>query len=370
MDLLHFICFVLIGVISAEIPSSVHIAFTGKPTEMSVMWITLNEKANYTVQYGLKSKTYIHKQGGTFHKYSSSNDYSAIVHEAILKNLPLKSKIYYRVGKGDEWTEEFSFETMFKGEYGFKFLTFGDWDTNENSYETLNNLLEKRGHQFIIHQGDLPYAWTEQKWDQWGRMVEPITANFPYMVSPGNHESGNNFTSYKNRFSKSTGVNSKSNSNLFYSWNYSWVHFISLSTEHSFEKDSEQINWLKNDLKHVNRTETPFIIVYQHRPMYSSNKNHGSFLKYRQIVEPLLKNVDLLLFGHVHAFERTCPIFDSKCVGRFTKHYFNNPKSPIHLCIGTAGFEMNRDWEDEPNWSLFRESSHGFAILSKSCFKT
>ena len=99
---------------------------------------------------------------------------------------------------------------------------------------------------------------------------------------------------------------------------------------------------------------------------YSSNKNHGSYLKYRQIVEPLLKNVDLLLFGHVHAFERTCPIYNEKCIGKYTKHYFNNPKSPIHLCIGTAGFEMNRDWEDQPNWSLFRESSHGFASITIS----
>jgi acid phosphatase type 7 len=163
---------------------------------------------------------------------------------------------------------------------------------------------------------------------------------------------------------------------LFYSWNYSWVHFISLSTEHSFEKDSDQVKWLINDLKNVNSTETPFIIVYQHRPMYSSNKNHGSFLKYRENVEPLLKNVDLLLFGHVHAYgfffffnflsERTCPIFKEECVGTFTKNYFYNPKSPIHLCVGTAGYTANRDWEVQPKWSLFRDSSHGFASVTVS----
>jgi hypothetical protein len=70
-----------------------------------------------------------------------------------------------RIGKNNQWTKEFSFESAFQGDFGFKFLTFGDWDTNENSVSTLNNLLSKKGHQFIIHQGDLPYAWSEEKWD-------------------------------------------------------------------------------------------------------------------------------------------------------------------------------------------------------------
>jgi hypothetical protein len=72
-----------------------------------------------------------------------------------------------------------------------------------------------------------------------------------------------------------------------------------LSSEHYFNS-SVQINWLINDLSKVNRSKTPFIIVYSHRPMYSSNKNHGSDKNYRNAFEKIFfkYKVDILLFGH------------------------------------------------------------------------
>jgi hypothetical protein len=60
------------------------------------MWITLNEESKYTVEYGVETGKYIHQKEGTFHKYSSTNEYSAVVHEAILTNLPMRQRIFYR----------------------------------------------------------------------------------------------------------------------------------------------------------------------------------------------------------------------------------------------------------------------------------
>jgi hypothetical protein len=60
------------------------------------MWITLNEESKYQVEYGVESGKYIYQKEGTFHKYSSSNDYSAVVHEAILTNLPMRQRIFYK----------------------------------------------------------------------------------------------------------------------------------------------------------------------------------------------------------------------------------------------------------------------------------
>lgn len=48
------------------------------------------------------------------------------------------------------------------------------------------------------------------------------------------------------------------------------VHFIMMSTEHDFSPESPQYTWLEKDLKSVDRTKTPWIIIGGHRAMYCS----------------------------------------------------------------------------------------------------
>jgi predicted MPP superfamily phosphohydrolase len=140
-------------------------------------------------------------------------------------------------------------------------------DIGYDARKTVEALKKQKNYNFILHTGDLPYAWKgqENKWDEWGRLVEPLSSKVPYMVTPGNHEDNYNFMSYKNRFSNITGVNSQSNNNLYYSFNYGHIHFISLSTEHPYYKNSRQYNWLVNDLKNVDRNKYPFIFVFTHK---------------------------------------------------------------------------------------------------------
>jgi len=260
---------------------------------------------------------------------------------------------------GDEEQEE---------DNSFTFLTFGDMDTTYPAQETMAHIRElisqgsKQPKQsdfihLIIHQGDIPYAWSEEKWDQWGKLIEPIASSLPYMTVPGNHESNYDFTSYRNRFSNMTSMNSRSpQGNIYYSFDYRTVHFIGLSSEHDFSVGSQQYQWLLNDLQSVDRRKTPFVITFSHRPQYSSNMNHGSALDFRQAIEPVLVKykVDLSLFGHVHAYERSCPIVGAgKC----------GDNGVTNLCVGTAGFELNRDWEEKPEWSMYRETSHGVAKI-------
>jgi hypothetical protein len=66
------------------------------------------------------------------------------------------------------------------------------------------------------------------------------------------------------------------------------------------------------------------------------------------------------LFGHVHAYERTCPMLkDGQCVNSEHTYYYHNPEGTIHLVIGTAGYEANQHWEEKPDWSVYRETTHG-----------
>ena len=57
------------------------------------------------------------------------------------------------------------------------------------------------------------------------------------------------------------------------------LHLVQLSSEHDFGSRSDQFRWLEKDLseanKEENRLKRPWIIVTEHRPMYSSGA-HGN----------------------------------------------------------------------------------------------
>ena len=113
--------------------------------------------------------------------------------------------------------------------------------------------------------------------------------------------------------------NGPSNGNqLFcYSFDVGPVHIIYYSTEHDFLPNSTQYAWLENDLDSVNRSITPWLIVRSHRPMYSSFQGRDFIKeKLQEYTEPLLykSHVDLHLFGHIHSYERTCRVYQKKCV--------------------------------------------------------
>ncbi|KAL7925999.1 Metallo-dependent phosphatase-like protein [Trichoderma austrokoningii] len=238
-------------------------------------------------------------------------------------------------------------------------------------------------------QGFLPNTTIEEGYkvyesilnDFYNEMM-PVTASRAYMVGPGNHEANcdnggttdkthnitygldicmpgqTNFTGFKNHFRMPSDV-SRGTGNFWYSWNSGMAHFIQLDTEtdlgHGFIGPDEiggtegegaspvnshmnaQVNWLEADLKAVDRKQTPWIIVGGHRPWYLSSANVTSTVCWscKDVFEPLFikYDVDLVLSGHSHTYERQAPIAD----GKIDPKELNNPSSPWYITNGAAG---------------------------------
>ncbi|KAJ0613122.1 putative Acid phosphatase [Helianthus annuus] len=89
---------------------------------------------------------------------------------------------------------------------------------------------------------------------------------------------------------------------------------IMLGSYTDFQPGSNQYRWLVSDLKKVDRNKTPWLVVLIHAPWYNSNYAHQGEIQsvgMMDAMEGLLykARVDVVLAGHVHAYERFVSYF-------------------------------------------------------------
>jgi hypothetical protein len=226
-----------------------------------------------------------------------------------------------------------------------------------------------------------------------------VSAVKPYMVGPGNHEANcdnggttdtrynvtytgsicmpgqTNFTGYRNHF-RMPSTESGGTGNFWYSFNHGMTHFIQLDTEtdlgHGFIAPDEpggseaqnagpfnntmnaQTTWLEADLKAINRSQTPWVIVAGHRPWYLSHANASGTICWtcKDVFEPLFikYSVDLVLSGHSHVYERQAPLAN----GVADPAELNNPKAPWYITNGMAGHYDGLDALQNPRQTYAR----------------
>lgn len=188
----------------------------------------------------------------------------------------------------------------------------GQTDWTRSTLEHIN----KSNYDMLLLPGDLSYAdFIQPLWDSFGRLVEPLASQRPWMVTQGNHEieklpliHKTKFTAYNARW-RMPFEESGSSSNLFYSFDVASVHVIMLGSYDDFDPNSQQYKWLQGDLRKINRGKTPWVVLLLHAPWYNSNTAHqdeSESVDMKAAMENLLfqARVDVVFAGHVHAYER------------------------------------------------------------------
>ncbi|OQR92284.1 calcineurin-like phosphoesterase [Achlya hypogyna] len=145
---------------------------------------------------------------------------------------------------------------------------------------------------------------------------------------------------------------------FWYSFDYGLVHVVQMSSEHDFLPGSLQHTWLEKTLAAVDRRQTPWVVLTAHRMMYTTQIGEAKDLRvsrhFRAAVEPLLRQhrVNLVLAGHQHSYERSCPVFNGTCVDQGT----------VHMVVGSAGAELEQQGfspEIGP-WSVANINAYGY----------
>ena len=191
----------------------------------------------------------------------------------------------------------------------------GDWGCSSNAKNTVSNIVNHNAPT-TLSLGDMSYQSTATCWL---KIVKPLdgeadpSINKRVKITIGNHDDDPSslLNSYKNHFNLNK---------LYYSFERGGgsIHVLVMNSEdpNRSDKDSAQYIFVKSDLESAHKNPAiKWIIVYDHQPFFtspngcSSSSCKGS-ASLTRTYQPLFdkNNVDLVLFGHIHNYQRTFPV--------------------------------------------------------------
>jgi hypothetical protein len=138
---------------------------------------------------------------------------------------------------------------------------------------------------------------------QFAKCYDPTWGRHKDRTRPaiGNHETrSQDGKPYYDYFGGAAGPRGKG----WYSYELDGWHVVVLNTEIDIAAGSEQLDWLRDDLR---RHPSRCTLAYMHRPRFSSGK-HGTSDRMKDAFAALYEGgVDVMLGGHDHTYERFAP---------------------------------------------------------------
>jgi predicted phosphodiesterase len=267
---------------------------------MTMIWETDGNLAHHYVDWG--------HSNFTEHTLSSIEtlqiDATHFVHRATIPGLETETSYVYRVRSGNSATATFSFTTAPKTTSPFVTAWWGD---NHNGTVTLathvTNLLAHAPNMICVAGDMVNFGNAISEWhDYWFKPLETLNAaqTTPVIYARGNHD-GEHALSYA--YSTLPG------NEAWFAFDYGNSRFIFLDSETGTSSSPEQYNWLQAELNRPETQRAAFRIVCFHRPPYVNVWNGGGYTGetfVRNDWVPLFtqKNVDIVISGHQHSYQR------------------------------------------------------------------
>ncbi|VAX22651.1 hypothetical protein MNBD_IGNAVI01-2096 [hydrothermal vent metagenome] len=282
-------------------------------TEMTVVW---ENDTTYSgeVFYG---------KGENLNLTAETNGVSKI-QKVVLKNLEAETEYSYQVEVNGYRSSKYSFRTAVKKGSPFSFAAYGDNKGGPFNHKKIADLILSYRPLFVVNNGDMVERGTVYK--QWDKLfftpAHEMMAEIPLVPAIGNHE--RNAEYYYNYFCLP-------DNKAWHSFDINGAHFVIVNTEPKYLFDSnEQINWLKNDLEQNKATWT---FVFEHVPPFTSGGNYyaNDRVAVKNLLHPIYEkyNVDMVIAGHDHHYERSKPIGSRKSKHAVTYIVGGNGGTPM-----------------------------------------
>ena len=303
----------------------------------------LGEKSvqiRYRTNEAILSEVQISSDGKTFNRIKKSSQTNT-EHLVLIDSLTASNKYFYRIRltstqfAGDS-TYFFKTAPAIGSQEKFSVWSIGDMYPDgpyqKNVYEGFKKFIGNKYTNLFMTVGDNVYGGgTDDDFQknffqiyQNGPLLKqsalfPSVGNHDYDAYPKNQDHPD--MAYYQSFTLPTkgelgGLASESEA--YYSFDYGNTHFICLDSyawgkdnKRIFDGPSDQLTWLKNDLK---ATKQKWKVVFFHYPPYTKGTYDSDkvpdLINLRAILPKVFDeyNVDLVLTGHSHVYERSKPL--------------------------------------------------------------
>ena len=219
------------------------------------------------------------------------------------------------------------------------FIAAGDWNCNEETKKTIKRITQLQP-ELVLGLGDYTFEnISPQCWFDISKPLDDIIK-----IAIGNHD-----LDYQSSYYQLL-----DHYNLYkpyYSFNFQNIHFVTISTDHPFEKGSIQYDFLQYDLeKSLHDSSILWRIVFLHKPLYTASdfdEKASEELKttFHKLFEKY--HVDLVLSGHTQYYQRSLPLSYNNdnpsypvVIDKINSDYRDN-EGIIFLTAGTAGDELH-----------------------------
>ncbi|WP_019928352.1 fibronectin type III domain-containing protein [Nocardia sp. BMG111209] len=380
--------------------SGLHLQFGADAArEAVVSWHTFGSVSKPVVRFGTAADNFgssIDAETRTYRDAKSGTEVQ--VHHARLTGLTPDTDYVYSAGHDGAPPELGTLRTAPAGRAAFRFTSFGDQGTptlgkisaapvmsatgiaaptyvNDNLGSPfagdVTAGIERLAPLFNLVNGDLCYANLAndrvRTWNDWWANNSRSARYRPWMPSPGNHENeaGNGpigYQAFQTYFTLPDNGSEDLTKGLWYAFTAGGVRVIALANDDICYQDGgntyvrgysagAQKHWLETELAKARGDKgIDWIVVTMHQTAISSaDKFNGGDRAIREEWLPLFDKyqVDLVLCGHEHHYERTHPLRGVLGTDTLTPKpadtkadVVDTTKGTVHLVIGGGGTSL------------------------------
>jgi len=284
---------------------------------IEIAWYSSASSSGADVSYGLTS-SYGSSAKETIEPIAVVSN-TSFVHKVLLEGLSTNTAYHFQIRDGSSTSDDSTFITAPEAGAPFDFLVYGDIaNNNDNPRTAFYTIAWNEAEAMLAHNpqtialmlGDHQTGGTDAEWQpQFFLPDRDVLKNTVIYNVFGNHEVRVAQTYDKYFDPPTTGG---SDSELYYSFNYGNVHFVVLDGNQSRAVGSLQYKWLLKDLSSTSAQNADFRILATHQPGLAYGGGHAETndngftdaIESLYSVSAIKKNVDLILMGHNHVYER------------------------------------------------------------------
>ncbi|MEE2908212.1 MAG: LamG-like jellyroll fold domain-containing protein [Planctomycetota bacterium] len=280
--------------------------------------------------------------------------------EVVLKGLEPDEPYFYQVALQDDRgqtleTDVMTFQTAAPRGTPVAFAILSDTQDNPTVSAQLSEHIWEQRPGFLVHPGDLTGTgsrkgdWTEEFFPGMNGLLGRVTM-YPVL---GNHEQdARHYYKYM----------SLPEPEYYYSFSQGDADFFMIDTNRNVAPGSEQYMWLDGALAN---SDAKWKFVVHHHPPYSSDENdYGNTWKGRSTRGDVRArklttlydkyDVDLVLNGHIHSYERTWPVTGGRVV---------DDGGVIYTITGGGGGGLETPGPSRPDFNNTVRRGHHYCMV-------